>query len=190
MIKRIIAFAICIILFEHLINAQTRTLTVAPLGLVNKIRIKYEQQLTIDELSVGSYFNIYYAYFEGLRIDPFARLYFFSEEMKGLYLQLKVMGGIFQNNLVYKYYTPTDTLSVKQMTNYYSFGAGPAVGYQWYFNSKIPLDIFVGFNLNKITAPQSIIKNNMRYELFDDALWYVTGPGSIFHMHIGIGFKF
>ncbi|GAB4402783.1 MAG: hypothetical protein Fur0028_16130 [Bacteroidales bacterium] len=36
----------------------------------------------------------------------------------------------------------------------------------------------------------SVIKNNIRYELFDDALWYVTGPGSIFHMHVGVGFKF
>lgn len=190
MTKRILAFIIYLFFFQNLINAQIRTLTVAPLGLVNKIRVKYEQQLTINELSVGSYFNIYYAYFEGLRIDPFTRLYFFSDQMKGLYLQLKAMGGIFQNNLVYKYYSTTDTLSVKQMTNYYSFGAGPAVGYQWYFNQKIPLDIFVGFNLNKMIAPKSIIKNNMRYELFDDALWYFTGPGSIFHMHIGIGFRF
>ncbi|HOU97827.1 MAG TPA: DUF3575 domain-containing protein [Bacteroidales bacterium] len=181
---------ILITFFSQFLSGQIKTLTVAPLGLVNKVRVKYEQQLSFKEMSMGSYFNVYYAYFQGIRLDPFVRFYFFSDELKGLYLQLKVMGGIFQNDLEYKYYTTTDTLSVKQMTNYYTFGGGPALGYQWYINSKIPLDVFVGFNLNKWTAPNSVIKNNIRYELFDDALWYVTGPGSIFHMHVGIGVKF
>ncbi len=170
--------------------SQVRVVTVAPLGLVNKFRVKYEQQMNSKDISLGTYLNIYYGYFEGARVDPFIRFYFFSENLRGLYLQLKVMGGFFQSNLEYKYYGTVDTLSTKKMTGFSSFGGGPAVGYQWYINDKIPVDAFVGFNLSKMSAPTSILRDNQKYELYDDALWYVTGPGSIFHFHVGIGFKF
>lgn len=189
MIKsKIILLTFC--LLSSVAFSQVRVVTVAPLGLVNKFRIKYEQQLNSKDISLGTYFNIYYGYFEGVRIDPFIRFYFFSENLKGLYLQLKMMGGFFQSNLEYKCYRQVDTLSTKKMTSFSLLGGGPAVGYQWYIHGKIPIDAFVGFNLSKMNAPTSILKDNQRYELYDDAFWYITGPGSIFHFHIGIGFKF
>ncbi|NSW44937.1 MAG: DUF3575 domain-containing protein [Bacteroidales bacterium] len=189
MIKKSIIILLTIIYFSSLMG-QVKTLTVAPLGLVNKVRIKYEQQLKRKDWSIGSYLNIYYAYFQGLRIDPFVRFYFFSENLKGLYLQLKLMGGIYQSNLEYHYYTSTDTLSTKHLTTFYNYGGGPAIGYQWYINDKIPLDVFAGFNINKMTAPRMILKDNQTYDLFDDVLWYSFGPGSIIHLHVGIGVRF
>jgi hypothetical protein len=170
--------------------SQKRNITIAPLGLVNKIRIKYENQLKWKEISAGVYGNYYYTYFKGFRLDPFIRFYFFSDEPKGLYLQLKAFFGVFQNDLEYKYYGTTDTLSLKKYSSYTTYGGGPAVGYQWFIHNKTPLDIFVGFNYDKMSAPSTLIKDNQKYDLFDDAMWYITGPGSIFHLHIGIGFKF
>jgi len=189
MIKKTIVLILAVAHFSSSMG-QIKTLTVAPLGFVNKVRIKYEQQLHRNDWSIGTYFNVYYAYFQGVRVDPFVRFYFFSDNLKGLYLQLKLMGGIYQSNLVYKYYTSTDTLTTKQLITFNMYGGGPALGYQWYINDKIPLDVFAGFNLNKMSAPKMILKDNQMYDLFDDVLWYSFGPGSIIHLHIGVGVRF
>lgn len=170
--------------------SQIKVVTIAPLGFINKCRIKYENQLNIKDISLGTYFNVYYFYFKGVRFDPFIRFYFFSDNLRGLYLQLKGVVGFYRNNLEYKYYGTVDTLSTKKLTNFFSYGGGPAVGYQWIINNKIPIDAFVGFNLNKMDAPYSVLIDNRKYELYDDKLWYILGPGSIFHLHFGIGFMF
>ncbi len=187
---RKVAIGLCLLIMSTCLFSQKRNITIAPLGLINKVRIKYENQLKWKDISVGLYGNVYYSYFKGVRLDPFIRFYFFSEETKGLYLQLKPFFGFFQNKLEYKNYGNVDTLSFTKFTSYTTYGMGPAVGYQWFFNGNLLLDIFVGFNYDKMVAPFTILKDNLQYDLFDDAEWYITGPGSIFHFHVGLGYKF
>lgn len=174
--------------------AQTQVITFAPLGFINKFRAKYEKPLN-DNLSVGTYLNAYYAVFKGVRLDPFARLYPGGKAPKGFYLQGKLVVGYFNSKIEYEYeqITPTDTLTLKepQWKSFPTFGGGLGLGYQFLIGkSEFPIDLYLGFQYSKFTAPQSIIKDNMRYETLDDALWYLTGPGSLLNMNFGIGFSF
>ena len=174
--------------------AQKQVITFAPLGFWNKLRVKYEKPLN-DNLSAGIYLNAYYAVFKGVRLDPFVRLYPGGKAPKGFYLQGKLVAGYFNSKIEYEYeqITPTDTVTLEeyQWKSFPTFGGGLGLGYQFLIGkSEFPIDLYLGFQYSKFTAPTSVVVNNIKYETLDDALWYFTGPGSFLNMNFGIGFSF
>lgn len=186
-----------LIILSYSSIAQTQIITFAPHGLINKVRIKYENVLN-ENMTIGAYFNAYYVYFKGFRVDPFIRLYPTGKAPKGFYIQAKVLVGYFNSNLGYDYSyikqiggkDTTITLTETQNKNFSTYGGGLGVGYQFLIAKKMPLDIFIGFQYSKFTAQQTIIHNNLTYTTPDDVLWYLTGPGSFLNCNLGIGFSF
>ena len=170
--------------------AQTQVITFAPMGLVNKFRMKYENVLN-GNFTSGLYFNAYYAYFKGIRFDPFIRLYPADKAPKGFYIQAKAVVGYFNSNLVYDYQDMVDTLSFKQKKNFSTYGGGIGIGYQFLVGKgQMPIDLFLGFQYSKFTAPQTAVYNSKTYTTSDDLIWYFTGPGSFLNCNFGIGFSF
>lgn len=179
--------------------SQTQVITFAPQGLVNKFRLKYEIVLN-ENMTAGTYFNVYYMYFKGVRFDPFIRLYPTGKAPKGFYIQAKAIVGYFNSDIAYDYShkyinlygdTIDETLTEKRNRNFSTYGGGLGIGYQFIIGKKeMPIDIFLGFQYSKFTAPQTITFNNETYTTLDDAIWYLTGPGSFLNCNIGIGFSF
>jgi hypothetical protein len=174
--------------------SQKQIITFSPQGLVNKIRVKYESPIN-KNLSIGSYLNLYYMYFKGVRIDPFVRFYLAGKAPKGIYIQGKLVAGYFNSNIEYEYekitQTDTSTVTIKERKSFLSFGGGMGLGYQFIIGKPgFPLDLYLGFQNTRFLAPQTIIKDNITYETSYDSDWYITGPGSFLNMNFGIGFSF
>ena len=166
--------------------AQTNVITLAPLGIVNKFRVKYECKLT-DNITVGAFANCYYGVYKGFRADPFIRIYTSGKAPQGFYLQAKACIGSFSKNVQYS--NSTDTTSIKR--TWLTYGGGMACGYQCLLGkSKIPLDIMFGFAYSPFTAPRSIIVNESKLNTSDQILWGFTGPGSFLNASFEIGFAF
>jgi hypothetical protein len=176
------------------IFAQKQLITFSPMGFVDKLRVKYERSSS-DNVSLGSFINIYYAGFKGIRLDPFIRFYPAGKAPKGFYIQAKAIVGVFYSKIEYDFDqivgTDTTTLVSNKSETFLTYGAGLGLGHQFLMGkSEVPLDIFLGFQYSKFGAPESVIIDNNRYETMDDAVWYMTGPGSILNMNFGIGFSF
>lgn len=175
-----------------LLSQPIKSLTIAPLGLINKVRLKYEKQAgESSSLSYGGYFNFYYGLYPCVRIDLFVRYYFFSEKLNGFYLIVKPGFGYFKTDLVYHYITDrNDTLEHKKQDYYFlTYGAGAGVGYQLNLVKNIILDSFITFNFFSFNPPKTLLVDNKPYKLTDQ-LWTITGPGAVINLHLGIGFKF
>lgn len=179
-------------------NAQTQIITFAPQGLVNKIRVKYENVLN-ENITIGAYFNAYYMLYKGIRVDPFVRLYPTGKAPKGFYIQAKAVVGYFNSDLAYDYSYITQvggtdttiTLTENSKKSFSTYGGGMGIGYQLLVGKgQMPIDFFLGFQYSKFTAPQTIINNGRTYTTSDDVIWYFTGPGSFLNCNIGIGFSF
>ncbi len=172
------------------IIAQTQIITFAPQGLVNKFRMKYENVIN-ENMTVGTYFNAYYMVFKGIRVDPFIRLYPTGKAPNGFYIQAKVIVGYFSSTLQYDYEDMIDTLHIKQNKSFSTYGGGLGIGYQFLVGKgQMPIDLFLGFQYSKFTAPQTVVYDGKTYTTLDDVLWYFTGPGSFLNCNFGIGFSF
>lgn len=170
--------------------AQKNVVTFAPMGFVDKIRIKYERNLN-ENISAGAYFNAYYMFFKGFRLDPIVRLYPTGNAPKGFYIQVKAVVGYFNSKMDYTYESVTDTLSITSQRSFPTYGAGLGIGYQFLVGKgEMPIDLFLGFQYSKFTATQTIYKDGFEYTTADDVLWYFTGPGSFLNANFGIGFSF
>ena len=180
--------------------AQTQVITFAPMGLINKFRMKYENVLN-GNFTSGLYFNAYYAYFKGIRFDPFIRLYPADKAPKGFYFQAKALVGYFNADIAYDYTyeyialngdTVSNTLTEKRNKSFSTYGGGIGIGYQFLVGKgQMPLDIFIGIQLfSKFTAPQTIVYDGNTYTTLDDLIWILTGPGSFLNCNFGIGFSF
>ena len=128
--------------------------------------------------------------FDGVRMDPFIRLYLGNEAPKGIYLQAKVVVGYLNNSLVY---TDVDGNTIDG--NWFaSGGAGINIGYQALTgkSENWVIDINIGFKLvTPVTGSKDITTSggNNAYAA-ENAIWYLSGPGSVFDGHIGIGYRF
>ena len=188
-IKKII-ISLIFLQLQLITFSQNKVITYAPMGIVNKLRLKYEFKIN-DQFSSGTFFNLYYVTYAGPRLDPFIRIYPAGQAPKGLYLQGKAMLGYFSSNVNYSYIAGNDTINHKQQTNIPTYGAGIGIGYQFIFGrKKKPMDLFIGFQFLKYTGPQTIFVNNREYYTDYDFRWYITGPGSFLNANFGIGYSF
>lgn len=183
--------------------SQNKVITFAPVGLTSKIRVKYESKIN-NEITAGSYFNLYYLLYRGLRLDPFIRLYPNGKAPKGMFIQGKLVGGVFNKNIEYLYtyitidntwfgYSDTTVHEVthKNNTTFLTYGAGIGIGYQFIFGrSQKPLELYIGFQYSKYTPATTILYENKEYYTYDDQLWYTLGAGSFLNASFGIGFTF
>jgi hypothetical protein len=152
--------------------------------------MKYERSLN-ENISAGSYINVYYAFFKGVRFDPFVRIYPIGNAPKGFYIQGKAVVGFFNSNMDYSFKSVNDTISLKVFKSFPTYGAGLGIGYQFLVGKgEMPIDLFLGFQYSKFTAPQTVIKDGVECSTADDVIWYFTGPGSFLNANFGIGFSF
>jgi len=149
--------------------------TFAPLGLINKLRFKYEYSIN-DNFSTGMVASYYYGLFPGPQIEPFFRYYFGSEAPSGIFLQFKVV-------FAYQEYIFSDTPA----NNFYfiSGGGGLSIGYQKITgkNKNFPIEFSVGFKA--VNPPTNNGMANVA-----TGVYLLTGPGSIFDGTFAVGFEF
>ena len=176
--------------------SQKHNISFSP-GMTNKIRLKYETTLN-SQLSAGTFLNFYYANlfyldtYNGLRLDPFVRIYPNGKAPKGIYLQAKGIVGYFNSNIKYYYTSGLDTISKKQSPKFFTYGAGFGLGYQFIMgrNKTRSMELFFGVQYSKLNVPLNIYDNNKEYYTDDDYLWYTFGPGSFLNGNFGIGYSF
>lgn len=170
-------FVICAIFAMSLASAQEKNnVTFSPLGLVNKVRFKYEHSLD-NNFSVGSFASMYWGLFPGLQIAPFGRYYFGDEGPEGVYLQAKLLAGF------HEYVYDNDLKN-----SFSSFGGGLGIGYQKFTgkNKNIVIDVGVGF---KLMTPPSEPSAGFVGD-FETGVYLITGPGSFFDGLLSVGISF
>ncbi len=164
------------------VKAQNKNIvTFSPLGLVNKIRFKYEHGIN-DIFSTGMVASYYYGAFPGGQVEPFIRYYFGEEAPEGIFLQGKLVGGSYK-------YIFSDVSSVNNF-NFFSGGAGLSIGYQKLTgkNKNFPIEFSIGIKIvNPPVAPTNL---NNTVDLLNKGLFLFTGPGSVFDGSFSLGFAF
>lgn len=177
-----ILFLLTLIFFVNIsVHAQSANhVATLSIGVTNKIRVKYEQAFN-SVISAGVFGNYYYGLYQGFRVDPIVRIYFLGKAPSGLYAQIKGVFGQFtteesailnQNN--------------KEKVTFYNTGGGFGIGFQ-YAGNTTAVDMGIGFKL--VTGVPKYTKDNFQYQ-GDNAVFYSTGPGSIFDGLIAVGFSF
>ena len=169
-------------------GGKTQLISVAPIGLINKFRVKYERQINND-FTFGTYFNYYWGLYKGVRIDPIFRFYLGDEAPEGVYLQAKLVIGYFKNPFTYY-----NDQGVYQDGYWFgNGGAGVNIGYQTLTgkSNNWVIDINVGFKIvSPVGNPNDYTYDGTDVNAIENGIWYLTGPGSIFDGHIGIGYVF
>lgn len=154
-------------------SAQEKNLSFAPLGLINKVRLKYEAQSKNNlKQSAGSYFTLHYplvGLHTGVMIDPYMRFYG-KEDLTGPYFQPKIAFG-------YYWWASDDC----EDCGFATIGGGLAGGIQLALGEKkrTLLDMNIGIRYMHtigVDGPHGLI-------------WYWLGPGSILNPHLGLAFK-
>lgn len=154
--------------------------TFSPLGLINKVKVKYERPLD-DNVTLGSFAAWYYGFYPGVQIAPIVRYYFGNKSVNRFYLQAKVLFDY--HNI--RFSETTDP--------FFAVGGGFSIGYQFFASGDnfIALDIAIGL---KLVIPASNISTGSSGaygfgNIVDPELWwYVIGPGSVFDSLFSIGF--
>jgi hypothetical protein len=214
-----IAFIAAFMLVSLTISAQepvgNNIIKISPLGLVNKVRLHYEHAFG-NTVSGGLTGSAYYGWiFQGVKAEPFGRLYTSGTAPEGFYLQGKINGGAFSSKFPFIYvkevYNPQGELmfeeadaKIRLNRNFTTVGGGAGLGYQKLAGKKknIAIDFYVGANYN--TYPTDL-RTEFREKTFDESgntvyttyfpdygvyVWYLTGPGSVINSSFAVGYVF
>jgi hypothetical protein len=184
--KLILTSFVCL-LFIQAINAQSNyktSVSLSPFSFIGgRINTKVER-LTGKNLTYGGRLEATFVESDldkHLWINPFGRLYFFSKEATGLYLE----GGAFYRMRYAKSANWTAT------EDYYKSAPGVrmATGFQWFAGSskKIPIDVMFGLNVdfgNKNLPSEGIGADVNR------AANALVGPLNVFLFRLQTGISF
>ena len=165
-------------------------ITVSPLGIVNKVRVKYERALD-KNFSIGTFLSYYYRRYNGLQIAPIGRFYFNNEAPNGFYIQLKALFSMHRRTFTFPNPLNGGTLYQYQH-DFISYGGGFGLGYQILAgkNNNIVIDLGIGGKYMAVNKPDGNVLVGNVYNAIDNAIYYTTGPGSIFDGHVGVGIAF
>ena len=150
--------------------------------------VKLEWATTNKIVSSGFHTRGYLFLFNGVKMEPFIRVYFKKNAPEGAFAQFKLSVGIYDKNSflfrgLYCYtgstgilICPGDPGYVKQNDLTLMAGGGVAFGYQFLLgeNKRFALDLFGGI---QAIVPSSRIRNDD-----DIALWFMRG----FPLELGI----
>jgi len=180
-----------------------------PLELFNgSIGVQYERFIK-EKNSLGLQFSCYLAgwgyptggndvtsHYFGYKIGFFYRHFFGTNERKRFFVGGKLLLGHFDfDPLIYKHaeyywFERIATYTTKAKVDFWSYGVGIEVG--WYF--KMPHSIFTlsfGPKYFPMRAPGGInvldSYHNNQAAHPENVFWYLTGPGSVLEVKIGIG---
>ena len=153
--------------------------SIAPLGSLNKFRVKGEYAVT-KWGSVGLQFSYYYGLYPGVQGCPFARFYIGSVAPQGFYLQpFLVMYS--HKSPAFEYSDEKGFYRTDNRFRISGLGFGGAVGYQW----------LLGYEKNIVIDLNAGVKSfNINNDISSDIIWYTTGPGSYFAGTVQIGYAF
>ena len=165
------------------------------------IGVRYERFIKIKQ-SIGLHFTYYLfgwgydtyssgvfgldklpaSHFTGFKMAPFYRYYFFRNNRKGLYFEVKMLTGYFDfSELFYVDYDDGEYFS----ENFWSFGGGVSVGHSLEFkNSMAVINLSVGLQYFPMNVPETMNYGNL--EVSND-WWKILGPGAIFELKLTIG---
>jgi hypothetical protein len=179
---------------------KKNVITFHPIGVVNKVRLKYEYAVA-PNISIGAIGSAYYGIYPGIQVSPFLRYYFDAEAPHGLYLQGSVPISV--HNLTYGEgydYLAYDPFSgafyvassyKPREENFATAGLGLGLGYQIMTGKRkgIVIDIMIGAKF-MIDAPEPVYPDFDGYNYTSVDTWNATGPGSLFNGMLGVGFAF
>lgn len=165
----------------YVVKGRKHVFTLAPFGLVQKIKLSYEYVLS-EHTTLGVSTAVYYFLMPGVQINPFFRAYFSPKAPKGGYFQGQV--GIYGHEIHADY----SLFAVGPEDHWYkpfgAAGAGFGLGYQWLTGRRkvFVINMMAGLKF----YPMSFSLNHPVLE--DRESWYRLGPGSVFNGAIAIGF--
>lgn len=163
-------------------NMGNRMIGFSP-GLLSKVEVKLEQ-IVMKRFSIGALAGVHYGRVLGVKLDPFARMYFGNTLWKGVYLQGKLTVGNVRSNRLYEQLNQATHMD---WTGFY--GAGFGAGYQFVleqFNSSI-LDIQIGYQL---LVTHQRLPNYEGSSARDFWKYYVSSPIGAFDNLVSVGFSF
>lgn len=148
----------------------------APTGLYNKVRIKFER-LLIPNLSLGATATYYYREYPGYQISPFARYYFEGIAPEGIYFQAQA--AFFDQ-------TSSKSKDKQGVSRFAGTGFGIGLGNQWYFeqSERFTIDTMIGYKVYDFNEKpaEGDPKDNDWYNLLS--------PGSRFNGMLSVGYAF
>jgi hypothetical protein len=165
------------------------------LGIINKLRLAYEKPVG-NSLGFGAAINTYYGSYSGIKIEPFARLYFGGKAPEGLYLQGRFLYGNFKSTFTHyaSGYLNSNggnfLRSIEKEVSFSSAGVGGDLGYQWLSGRKSNIVIDLSLGIQAMQGyNDSFTQNGITYSSANVG-FNVLGPGAIFNPHLLIGYRF
>ena len=195
--KKILLIFMCTILSTN-IFAQARSLTTG-VGVLNaKVRVQYEHGFG-DMHSTGVNLGYYLENWAGPRAEAFYRIYFGGDNEKGMFFQAS--GGVGSFSYLFEGEGTFDWNG--QQTNYLksnrflTTGGGIAFGGKMTSRGGFVFESTTGFQLwsapgDNYTeeADEWIALGNDIDAVFENAAFYVLGPGFPLHFQIKLGYNF
>lgn len=202
---------------------RNHTFKVEPFKFVAyKANLGYEQ--IIDRYGLGVSLNLYHDIFEnsdyGYKAGAYARLYFPSKQWSRFFVQGKLLGGAFRQEIMNNYteiyfnydgsYAYSNSFKDSRIQYFFTYGGSFAIGYQlltkgrvgFLFEPKLEFQMFPdkgkasSYNFYKEYHMDSAgnIINEVEYSDIEDdsdyGFWYLIGPGAIIYPSIKYGIIF
>ena len=129
--------------------------------------------------------------YDGFKLAPFFRLYFFRNMYKGAFFEAKLMGGYFSSDKIV-YSMPDADYGILYTDSFWTYGTAIAVGYDWYLHGKIDIGFTLGIQAFPNGAPKTIDYKGVTYERGSNSIfpvdnWHFAGPGSVIEAKFLIG---
>lgn len=184
---------------------------IAPLGFINKVRLHYERVLS-PGVSIGVIGTGYYGLYDGLKAEPFVRLYFSEKGApRGFYLQGKMSYGSYGADLCYdfdadggdsdwdwdRHAAPTASgadldQECQGEVSFTTIGADIGIGAQGFIGKKKQTSIDFSVSLQYNPLPDNIvdkIEHTGQSKDWKNA-WYITHGGAVFAPMLSVGRSF
>lgn len=127
--------------------------------------------------------------YDGVKMAPFFKYYFYRNFDSGANFELKFIGGYFSSDKIKYHY---DSYTTSYTDDFWSAGFSISIVQDWYIDSKVDLSLSLGLQLLPNRAPSTIEVNNIEYTRGDNSVfplsnWYFAGSGSLFEIKFLIG---
>ena len=187
--------------YDSVWRTNRNALQLCPFELFNTgLGIRYTRFIK-NQVAVGIHATFYFQSlftnrqpdnrYDGFKLAPFFRFYFFRNIYKGAFLETKLLGGYLSSDRIV-YSMPDDDYSHLYTDSFWTYGIAFSVGYDWYLNEKVDLGFILGIQAFPNGAPKTIEYDGTTYERGSNSIfpldnWYFAGPGSIIEMKFLIG---
>ncbi len=187
--------------YDSVIKINRNAIQVCPFEMFNLgLGIRYTRFFK-NKMAVGVHTTVYFNSllgdnskenrYDGIKVAPFYRLYFFRNPYKGAFFEPKLIGGYFSSDKIV-YSMPDRDYGLNYTDSFWTYGIAAAIGYEWYVGEKADIGFILGVQVFPNGAPKAIEHNGYTYERGSNSIfpidnWYFAGPGSIIEIKFLIG---